>query len=531
MINDRGNGKIRNMRKMLLFGLVAAGLLLAVWFTQMPARASASAEVSVGLEKTWGGADYEFARGVAVDQDGNIYVVGDTDSFGVGIEAFILKYNAAGSLMWQKTWGGADDDYAFSVAVDQDGNIYVVGVTYSFGPNNDAFILKYNAAGSLMWQKTWGGDDWDAAFSVAVDGANIYVAGGTYSFGLSSDAFILKYNAAGSLMWQKTWGGAGSESSYGVASGSVYVTGYTHSSPPRTLNDVSGTETTPSGTETTPSGTLITPSGTVTTPSGTETTPSGEPSQGGTDAFLISLLVHDVAVVDVTLSKTVVGQGYCTSINVTVENQGAFIEAFNVTAYYGSYGNATLTPQQWETFWSMGDVNRDGYINEIDENLIMAAMFSEPGDYNWCSWADLNQDDNVGIPDLMIHGLNDGLDIWTYFINGGVIGTQGVWNLPAGNQLTLTFTWNTAGIAYGNYNISAYAVPILCEEVDRADNNYEDGIVMVTIPGDVNGDRIVDIFDIVYISVGYNANTDINCDGKVNIDDIDIASAHWGETW
>jgi len=100
----------------------------------------------------------------------------------------------------------------------------------------------------------------------------------------------------------------------------------------------------------------------------------------------------DVAVTNVTPSKTIVGQDYCMSINVTVQNQGGTTETFNVTAYYG---NATITPGQWETFWSMGDVNRDGYIDHIDFGLLSGSYGSTPGDPSWCPWADLDQDGDV----------------------------------------------------------------------------------------------------------------------------------------
>jgi hypothetical protein len=99
-----------------------------------------------------------------------------------------------------------------------------------------------------------------------------------------------------------------------------------------------------------------------------------------------------------------------------------------------------------------------------------------------------------------------GFDIWTYFISGGVIGTQTVYNLPAGASTTLTFTWDTAGVPYGKYTISGYAVPILYVEEDRADNNLGDGLVLVTIPGDVNGD------------------------GEVNPDDFNIFAGKYGKT-
>jgi len=69
------------------------------------------------------------------------------------------------------------------------------------------------------------------------------------------------------------------------------------------------------------------------------------------------------------------------------------------------------------------------------------------------------------------------------------IGTQTTNNLPNGTSTTLTFAWNTTGLAYGNYTISA-AADTVPGETDTADNTLTNGDVMVTIPGDVNGNKI-----------------------------------------
>ena len=245
-------------------------------------------------QKTWGGASGDDGSGVAVDASGNVYVTGDTKSFGAGQgDVFLLKYSSAGVLQWQKTWGGGGNDIGSGVAVDASGNVYVTGDTKSFGAgSDDAFLLKYSSAGVLQWQKTWGGGGNDIGRGVAVDASGkVYVTGYTDSFGAcQGDVFLLKYSSAGVLQWQKTWGGASGDDGSGVAvdaSGKVYVTGYTFS-PSRILQGVSGTENTPAGTENTPAGTENTPAGTENTPAGTENTPAGSETYAGDgDVFLL----------------------------------------------------------------------------------------------------------------------------------------------------------------------------------------------------------------------------------------------------
>jgi len=76
---------------------------------------------------------------------------------------------------------------------------------------------------------------------------------------------------------------------------------------------------------------------------------------------------------------------------------------------------AILTEENWHQFWSMGDVNRDGYIDDTDMDLIAAAWGSYPGHPNWNPDADLNQDLIVDMRDVGILNFNYGRDIWTYF--------------------------------------------------------------------------------------------------------------------
>jgi uncharacterized delta-60 repeat protein len=187
-------------------------------------------------QKTWGGTGNDYGFGVAVDGSGNIYVTGYTESFGAGnADVVLLKYSPSGGLLWQKTWGGTNSDEGWGVAVDSSGNIYVAGYTYSFGAGNyDVVLLKYDSAGGLVWQKTWGGGSGDFGWGVAVDGSgNIYVTGGTLSFGAGSyDVVLLKFDSSGGLVWQNTWGDTNEDSGRGVAvdgSGNIYVTGYTMS--------------------------------------------------------------------------------------------------------------------------------------------------------------------------------------------------------------------------------------------------------------------------------------------------------------
>ena len=191
-------------------------------------------------ERTWGGPDRDGANGVAVAGDGSVYVTGETRSFGAGSgdsDAFLLKYNASGALLWQRTYGTAPDDLnsgmeaGIDVAVAPDNSGVLVVGNYR---DSNIFLAKFSPAGDLLWDLTWGAtpqaQEFANAIAVAANGT-IYVAGGTASFGAGQgDAFLLSFTSGGILNWQRTWGGDGFDIPNGVAvatDGSIYISGDT----------------------------------------------------------------------------------------------------------------------------------------------------------------------------------------------------------------------------------------------------------------------------------------------------------------
>jgi len=185
--------------------------------------------------KTFGGINLDYAHSVQQTSDGGYIVAGETYSFGAGwYDVFLLKTDASGNLQWAKTFGGSDYDYAWSVQQTSDGGYIVAGYTESFGAGGDVFLLKTDASGNLQWAKTFGGSYSDAAYSVqqTSDGGYI-VAGWTYSFGAGNeDAFLLKTDASGNLQWAKTFGGSHDEGALSVrqtSDGGYIVAGYTYS--------------------------------------------------------------------------------------------------------------------------------------------------------------------------------------------------------------------------------------------------------------------------------------------------------------
>jgi hypothetical protein len=176
------------------------------------------------------------------------------------------------------------------------------------------------------------------------------------------------------------------------------------------------------------------------------------------------IVPHDTAISNITSSKTVVGEGFSTTANVTVENQGNYTETFKVTIC----ANATSIASQ-----------------------------------------------NI--------------------------------TLSSENSVTITFVWNTAGFAKGNYTISAYAT-LVPGETDTTDNTRTDGPVYVGIPGDVNGDGKVDLKDVYTVAAAYGSygpsylypgslphprwkpECDIKNQNKVDLKDFYITCSNYGKT-
>ena len=186
----------------------------------------------------WAGPGNDVARGIAVDATDNVYITGSTTSFGSGqADVFLLKYTSDGTLVFSKTWGGQQNDYGNGVAVDIQDNVYVVGSTSSYGAGqSDVVLLKFDPSGNLLFQQTWGGSQNDYGTGVVVDAAgDAYVAGYTFSRGATpgiSSVVLLKYDPSGNLLLNRMWGGTQNDFSSGIAvdiAGNLYVTGYTFS--------------------------------------------------------------------------------------------------------------------------------------------------------------------------------------------------------------------------------------------------------------------------------------------------------------
>lgn len=141
---------------------------------------------------------------------------------------WVIKLNATGIIQWQKTIGGSDDDRLYDMVATPDGG-YLLGGTSRSGISgektqapaggSDFWIVKLSSTGTIEWDKTLGGDDDDSPTSLYVTADSGYALAGQSFSGLSgdktdtsrgsSDYWIIKMNSTGVIQWQKTYGGDG----------------------------------------------------------------------------------------------------------------------------------------------------------------------------------------------------------------------------------------------------------------------------------------------------------------------------------
>lgn len=474
--------------------------------------------------KTYGQVGFEWAYSVQQTSDGGYIVAGETSYRNMNF--WVVKTDSIGNMEWNKTYGGAEIDVATSVLQTSEGGYLVAGYTYSFGFGGvDFWVVKTDSMGNMEWNKTYGGrlDDFAGCVQQTSDGGYI-IAGKTESIGSGEDDFwLVKTDSEGNMEWSKACGGNDDDSAFSVqqtSDGGYVAAGYTDSY-----------------------------------------------GAGKSDFWVVKLPrpQRDVAIVNVAPAKTIIGQGNSLPVYVAVKNQGDFFtETFNVTVYYdsspietkivfnlpsgGSEKNLTFT---WDTNdVPLGNYAISAYATPVpdetetqDNTYVDGTITVRLPIHNIATTAVSPQKNVVGLGypvNISVAIMNQGdftenFNVTTY-ANTTTIQTINV-TLASENFTIITFMCNTIGMTKGNYTISASA-SIVPNETETADNALIDGWVYVGLPGDVDADGDVDIYDIVLITSVYgskrdeslyNPNVDINDDGTINIYDVVIATSRYGE--
>lgn len=198
--------------------------------------------------KQIGGTENQEPLDIMLDNSGNVYTTGWFDgtvdfdpsnavfnlSASGSRDIFISKLDSSGNFLWAKRFGASGFDQAYSIFVDDTGNIFLTGwfqETVDFDPGNDtfnlvfsggydAFVLKLDTNGDFVWAKKLGGSSIDIGYSIVANENGVYVAGrfqDTADFDPSAseynltangliDIFIVKLSTSGDFLWAKQYG-------------------------------------------------------------------------------------------------------------------------------------------------------------------------------------------------------------------------------------------------------------------------------------------------------------------------------------
>lgn len=160
---------------------------------------------------TYGGSGHDYGSSIEQTSDGGLVIVGSTNSFGAGgYDVYLIRTDPAGSILWDRTYGGPDDDYGYSVEMTPDGGYILAGETFSFGAGEqDVYLIRADSLGSTLWTRTYGGCSSDVARSIHQTTDSGYViTGGTQNPDSGYyEVLLLRTDSSGEKLWSRTYGG------------------------------------------------------------------------------------------------------------------------------------------------------------------------------------------------------------------------------------------------------------------------------------------------------------------------------------
>jgi hypothetical protein len=181
-----------------------------------------------------GNAD-DWANGVTVDSNGNVFVTGGT-TVGGPMDFVTIKYSGAGVPMWTNRYKGPGNSIyggAGDVAVDSKGDVIIIGDSVGSGTSDDFATIKYSNAGVPIWTNRYNRVFSDVPINIAIDRSdNIFVSGYTmHPITLGFDNTVIAYSSAGNLLLENFYNGPGNGDDSGNAiavdpKGNAFVAGY-----------------------------------------------------------------------------------------------------------------------------------------------------------------------------------------------------------------------------------------------------------------------------------------------------------------
>jgi hypothetical protein len=213
--------------------LVAVGIFMLLLFVN-----AGFSQPAVAWHSCFGGSGTDNVYAIDQTYDSGYIAAGETNSnngqvigYHGAIDGWIVKMNKNGILQWQKCVGGLGEDKIYSIQQTKDSGYIAVGRTYSddslIQDNHgvsDFFVIKLKISGDIVWQKCYGGSDYDYARSVqqTFDGGYILAGSSSSNNGQVTghhgvqDYWIVKIDSGGEIQWQKCLGGSATDDAYSI---------------------------------------------------------------------------------------------------------------------------------------------------------------------------------------------------------------------------------------------------------------------------------------------------------------------------
>ena len=214
--------------------------LILVWYSTIYSQSSVEEDWTLNFPPV---IDYEFLNVVDMEKDnmGNVYLTGTIYENTGNADIFLMKIVSTSFLVeWIAVYNGpanTNQDVVDDLEIDNEGNCYVAGLTYTGNNNSDYLTIKFNPSGQQVWVNTYNGlaDYMDWINDLFVDNAgNVYVTGANHEQSqFYTNATTIKYNSDGVMQWKSTYVDSNLYDDEGKAltvdnSGNVYVAGQTY---------------------------------------------------------------------------------------------------------------------------------------------------------------------------------------------------------------------------------------------------------------------------------------------------------------
>ena len=183
----------------------------------------------------YNGSGTDLGRAMVIDNSGNSYVAGTSDGIGTGRDCAVVKYDSLGNEVWVARYNGTDslDDWGYAVVVDNTGNVYLTGQSNSLANDADYITIKFDAQGNQQWVKSYNGtaSGSDVAVDIALDQAgNVFITGKSEGTNSMEDYVTIKYDNNGNELWVKRYNGPGNKtddarSIFADRYGNIYISG------------------------------------------------------------------------------------------------------------------------------------------------------------------------------------------------------------------------------------------------------------------------------------------------------------------